>query len=366
MPVVTQTSDRLDLEENTDSYLLEDSSGVILLEGGQVIGNDPLPMPVRRQHSGFVQPVANLLMTTLAVTATLVARDPLYSPRPQVKAVQQPLYTANLLENTLGQVQQNPFKPYLVDLPVAIKRQPQDTNYLNLVVLPQPDARPFDFSLPVRRSFVPQDTSRNWSEPQVQAQAPFTPNVQPDRPKAVLGQQPTQVQNLLTTTLTQQQAPLKPYIFEMPRVQTRAPQDTKILNILVLPQPVARPVDLGVPIQPRRIPQNTVSQDLLTTTLTPAGMPPKSMTLANPIVRPVINRFDVRDGVLQLLTFVAPQLPKNFYDWQLPKPVRLPTGRLDTYQGQNPDLIPAPVRPEGTNNRRRRKYYVFIEGQHPF
>lgn len=97
-------ADRYLLESSaTDGYLLEDSSGVLLLE----VASDP-PKPIdwpsarHRRAKGFIDLAPNLLLTTLAVAAAAtVLRGPIYS-QPHERSAPQPDVFPNLLVTTLA------------------------------------------------------------------------------------------------------------------------------------------------------------------------------------------------------------------------------------------------------------------------
>lgn len=96
--------DRYLLESGApDGYLIEDSSGVLLLEGaGSPTQQNDWPNPVRRKQQGEMTITVNLLLTTLAVAATTtVFRPAVYAPRFPSK-VQQPWIAPNLLTSTLS------------------------------------------------------------------------------------------------------------------------------------------------------------------------------------------------------------------------------------------------------------------------
>lgn len=278
-----ENTDRWQLEENTDLWLLEESGGV---SGPLNVSPAMLANPACRiKQAGFVGIVHNLLLTTLAVTATLVARDPLYSPRPQVKAAQQPTALANLNTTTLSG------------------------------------------GAPV--------------------QAPFVPWQQPARVAAKTLLQPTVPPNNLVSNLAQQGSYyfLNDSGFSV-QVTARKAQPTYENRLPLTAEPQADPPprnDLTQRLLSRFVPQAIASPNLSISTLFDPGKPPRSMDPQVPVRATYINRFDQQNGTIQLLTFVAPPLPKNFFDWQLPKPIQYPPARLDTYQGQNPDMItPAP------------------------
>jgi len=134
-------ADRYLLESSSvDGYLLEDGTGVYLLEGGAAgpinaaISN--LENPVRRKaQAGQLTLGANLLTTTLAVAVAYIARDPLFIKRPPPGIVQPPQVSANLNLTTLAPAPvQAPFKPFQVDS-VRARVQPQVQIPVNQLVL---------------------------------------------------------------------------------------------------------------------------------------------------------------------------------------------------------------------------------------
>lgn len=56
-----------------------------------------------------------------------------------------------------------------------------------------------------------------------------------------------------------------------------------------------------------------------------------------------VQQPDQPNGMIQLLTFVAPALPKNNYDWPNPKIVKPIPARWNTSFCMNPALIPQPA-----------------------
>lgn len=402
---------RLKLTVSTASFVEPD---------GPIVPN-VLPNPVVRRQAGFVQPVANLLLTTLAVTATLVARDPLVTQRAKAQLPQQPDVYDSLNVTTLAQQQQAPLKPYVFELPAKPRWTPS-VQYLNLngntlasqvrpfnnysvqkaftraVTQLEPELNPNttvfyvpDDNRPRSPLFSPRPQAAKPQQPEYYnlsgttlrpSGTPLRPPLPPDPVRAAKVKQPDYSANLLTTVyyVPDVNEARQPYHVKRFEIQRRE-QPPIPVNRLVLGEVVAETYyflnDSGLAssvIAKRAQPQG--EQNRLALTSAPVQPIPFRNEPVNPVrsvkaaqqiayvnytvnlplefyilndsallsmpAQPRVQPHQMPD-VLRLLTYVAPTVPYNFYDWQLPKPIKLPTARLDTFQGQNPTFIPPPV-----------------------
>jgi hypothetical protein len=164
---------------NTDSYLLENGTDSYLLEANQTSPVDFPPLPKVRQAGG-IEVTANLLLTVLAVTSTVVIREPLYHSLPKQPAPFE-YRVLNLLTSTLAPPApsaQMPSTPLDLDaIPANTWRAVEPFRNLLETTLRPTAAVPFlgqDLGAPLRvRPTLPWEPQRN----ELLTAVPFRPDV---------------------------------------------------------------------------------------------------------------------------------------------------------------------------------------------
>lgn len=369
------------------------SGGAEQLSGGAaaqapfVANESVLATPVqRRKQAGQTDVTANLLTTTLAVAVTLVARDPLYTQRPQLRQVQPPQTYANLNLTTLAPVVQAPLRPVDFGNPVrraatiqdtsrgsfanrllppfsnepteqlTARRAAQQIDWLNLqattlAVAPAPPITPILFDNPVRR--VPSLTPYSVESVSYYTETPVQPIDWQNPTRIKVAQQPDGVPNLVLTTLfTTPPDPFRQSDWPNPvlarQVQQPTPQTGLLQTSLYVEPPtlVARG-PLFAPIFKAGKAQQLDWINLQTTTLAPTGVqaPFTPVLFDNPIFR----RHGLSAHALDSASYYA-EIPFSQLDWPNPvlrKPVQQPTPQTGLLQTSLFTTPPTP--PPGLN-----------------
>jgi len=357
-----------------------------------------LQNPIFPKRSGFVQPLANILLTTLSLT--FVLREPVIHPKPRAAIPQQPEYR-NLNETTLASAFVQPplnVTPFTAKPPAKVAQQPQCLANLTTGTFYVPDVNIAREAIYNPRPKVPWVTQPEIREPLTLIPTPpvvgnpVTPapfQRPPAKPPAV---QPDYRENLQTTVnfVPDQNLAREPYY--VPKAQSQPRQQPVYQNSPPSQSDLyfLNDVGFGVQFAPRIIQPQLVNNLIVLTAVAPT-LPPKSQDLTfrfekslriqdtvftNPVPIDIFyflndtalsvpqvpqpKHFDFINGTIQLLTFSPPELPENFYDWQLPKRQWSPP--QDTNQGQNPDFIPPTIlipTSEITGGWEHRLYYDF-------
>lgn len=222
-------------ESGADDLLLEDGSGVYLLESPETqISTADWPPLSRVRQAGSIEVTANLLLSVLAATTAAVTREPLYHALPKPPA---PFaYSVpNLLTSTLAPAQAQAAAPFNVEDFGPLQPRPWRASEVQpnlLLTTLAPAASAQMPSTPLDLDAIPADTWR----------ASFVPP------------------NLLTSTLaaTPAAAPFRPIDFPPPK-QAQWRQDYSVPNLLaggtLSLAPPAQPfaqLDWPPPLQPVR------------------------------------------------------------------------------------------------------------------
>lgn len=309
-----------------------------------------LANPVRPAlQAGYIAPAVNLLTTTLAVAVTLVARDPLVTKRPVQPAPQAPQVTANLNESTLAPVvTQAPFTPQHT-AQVSTRQVQQSQPLANTLTLQTVQA-PLGTVLFVQPNVVPrvQDSlPQNLLPlaPVVAVQAPFI-GLQTDAVTGRVVRQPDIAANTLPLGAVAPPAPpfsqsdwprpISAKVVQQPDVQNSELQ----LLTYVAPSLPLNNSDWQNPILSRKVQQPLMPDRHEGVTAPTETIPPRQLDWPNPVLAKQVKQPEPINGVLQALTYVAPELPFRQSDWPNPQRVEFKVGThaLDTgsYRSEAP------------------------------
>lgn len=271
--------------------------------------------PLPRRQDGVSEVQVNLLLTTLAVVAaTVVQRDPIFTPIAKRPAPQAEQYQ-NLLLTTLATAPQAPFKPA-------------------------------DMANPARRAATQQSEIWQASPDLYYTLYAPTSELWPNPPARLRQAQVEQAQMFPGITAAAPSAPFKPADFEVPRARARAQADAAQNLLSTLLAPVAPPDTSTIFRQPsttpipgrKRVPEWEYTNRLpLTSTVAASPFTPAPMP--DPVRRVWIQPADVQQGLLvQVYTeLYAPQ------DNLWPNPPARPRPGLSEQQQMFPGLTAAPA-----------------------
>lgn len=133
------------------------------------------------------------------------------------------------------------------------------------------------------------------------------------------------------------------YIKRPPGRVPQQPSPTANLNVGTLAaaaESVYFMNETGVSVRARYVKQPEQPNGMLQLlTFVAPTMPKNNSDWPNPTLPRRVKQPDQQNGVLQLLTFVAPTMPKNNFDWPNPLPRKPVPQAWNTSQGQVPSLI---------------------------
>jgi|GEM_PF-5496239 hypothetical protein len=303
----------------TDGYLIEDGTGVLLLEGTDAtppIIPPVFPNPVQGKSvvQGFVS--ANLLAIGL-LTQDAIFREPTYAPRTPPKPVQVQV-VPNLLTTTLA-AQAAPFKQTNWPNPTkAVENRQGWTEPLKLPLYGKdqffgaPGQPPANTDWPVPRGAQQPQTSQPQNLQQTTLAKPFVPVawVNPVPRAAVLSHVGP---NLLGTTLA---SPFSQLNWPNPLVriqpQGQQPSDLLLTTLAVQAAPF-RAIEWPNP-QAKRLTIEQPAVNLLVTTL---AQPFRVTVWPNP--QPAKLILPQQAGNLLVTTLAVQQMPFSQHEWPVPR-----------------------------------------------